>query len=161
LDEKHVFRKTELGAGELSSRWSVLSHKHRRCLILIDGRKTARELAACFRPGEFVPVVRDLVERGYIEPPPGGPAALESPPGGDFPFIDEARFREIQQRAVREVTDRLGPAGDALTVTIARCETPEQLRVALRTVERVLEGFLGGEYAKAFVKRTGKDLMGS
>ena len=150
MDEKHVFRKTELGANELQSRWSVLSHKHRRCLILIDGKKTARELASCFRPGEFVSVVRDLVERGSVEPPPGG----------DFPFLDEARFREIQQRAVREVTDRLGPAGDPLAVTIARCETPEQLRVALRTVERVLEGFLGGEYAKAFVKRTGKDLMG-
>jgi hypothetical protein len=160
LDERYAFQKTDQGAQELNARSSILSAKQRRCLILADGRRTVRELAMCFRPGELAPLLRDLVERGFLEAPPEGPDAIE-PGVVDVSLIDQVRFLHIQARAVSEINERVGPRGDALARDLEACGTPEQLRRALRDAERALQELVGADEASSFVKRIGKHLMGN
>ena len=160
MDPGYAFRKTGSGAEEVAGRSSTLSVKQRRCLILIDGKRTLRELAMCFRPGELSSLLRDLVERGYVEEPPGGIAGLESITGG-IRLVDQQRFLDIRSRAAREISDRLGPLGDPLALEISRCASPEDLRTVLRHVEQVIRGFLGADQALSFVRRVGRELMGS
>ena len=160
MHQDFVFQKTDAGVELLKTRSTILSQKHRRCLILMDGNRTAYELSGFFRPGEFVPIVIELIERGYVVAPPGWVAEKEQAPISDFPRIQAEQYVDILRRAVREISDRLGPAGDPLAMDLSRCDSPEQLRTALRGAERVLEGFLGPEGAKEFVKRVGKELMG-
>ena len=160
MDETYVFRKTEAGVEILKTRSTILSQKHRRCLILMDGERSAYDLAGYFRPGEFAPIVAELIDGGYVEAPPGWVSDPDAPPIPEFRRIEPTQFTDILRRAVREISDRLGPAGDPLAMDLSRCDSAEKLRAALRGVEPVLEGFLGPEAAKEFVKRIGKELMG-
>jgi hypothetical protein len=161
MDQNYVFEKTDTGVELLKTRSTILSQKHRRCLILMDGQRSAFDLSGYFRPGEFIPIVTELIERGYVVAPPGWVAEAEQQgPISDFPRIQKDQFIDILRRAVREISDRLGPAGDPLVMDLSRCDSPERLRSALRGAEQILEGFLGPEAAKEFVKRIGKELMG-
>jgi len=160
MDQDLVFHKADAGVELLKTRSTILSQKHRRCLILMDGERTAYELAGYFRPGEFVPLVAELIERGYVEKPQGWVAQLEEGPIPDFQRIEAATFTDILRRAVRELSDRLGPAGDPLAMDLSRCESADQLRAALRGAEHALGIHLGADAAREFVKRIGKELMG-
>jgi len=160
MDDKFVFRRTAAGTAEINDRSSPLSPKHRRCLILVDGKATLRDLATSFRPGELGPILRELVERRLLEAPPAGIDAIESS-AAKIAFIDDARFGEVQSRAMWEITKRLGPAAEPIVMQIGACARPEQLRILLRSVEKALVGPMGAEDAKEFVKRIGQELMGS
>ena len=159
MDEGFVFHKTDAGVELLKTRSTILSQKHRRCLILMDGQRTAFELSGYFRPGEFGPIVAELIARSYVHAPPDWVAEAEGPIS-DFPRIQADQYTDILRRAVREISDRVGAAGDPLAMDLSRCTSAEQLRSALRGAETVLERFLGAEAAKEFVKRVGKELMG-
>ena len=160
MDENYVFRRKPEGNAEVASASSTLSPKHRRCLLLVDGRNSVRDLASYFRPGELAPVLRDLVAHGFVEAPDVGIEAIEVA-AGKIAFIDDARFVEVQQRAMREISARLGPAGSALAMQIGACARPEQLRIALRSIEKGLQAATGADWAREFVKRVGRELMGS
>ena len=160
MDGEYIFRKTDLGAETLKTRSTILSQKHRRCLILMDGKRNAYDLSGYFRPGEFMAIIADLVEGGYIETPPEWTTEAATGPASDFPRIAQDTFTEILRRAVSEISDRLGAAGDPLAMDLSRCSSAEQLRTALRGAEQVLERHLGTEQAKEFVRRVGKELMG-
>jgi hypothetical protein len=160
MDENYIFRRKPEGNAEIANTSSTLSPKHRRCLLLVDGRNTVRDLASYFRPGELAPVLRDLVAHGFVEAPDVGIEAIEIA-AGKIAFIDDARFVQVQQRAMMEIMDRLGPAGNSLAKQIGACARPEQLRIALRSVEKGLQTAAGADWAKEFVKRVGRELMGS
>ena len=160
MDHSYVFRRTAAGTAEAEKPSSTLSVKHRRCLVLVDGKATLRDLATSFRPGELGPILRELVENRLLEAPPGGAAAIE-PAAAKITIIDGARFGDVQSRAMREIATRLGPAGEPIVNQIGACARPEQLRILLRSVERALQGPLGVEEASEFVKRVGRELMGS
>ena len=160
MNETYIFRRNARGTAELAAAGSTLSPKHRRCLTLVDGRNTVRDLAAYFRPGELGPLLRELVERGLLDAPEGGTGAIESATG-KIAFIDDKRFLEVQRRAMAEISARLGPRGEGLVMQIGACVRPEQLRISLRSVEKTLAALQGAEYANDFVKRVGRELMGS
>lgn len=162
LDEGLVFHKTERGQQEIAKPGGALSPKYRRCLILIDGEKTLADLAPLFRPGEISAILEELQAGGYVALEGGAVATVRAAEEDSGPAIgagvDPATFVEIRRRAMREVSDRLGPTGDPLAMKIERCTTPEELRAALRDAERILASFLGPEYAKTFAKKIGRDL---
>jgi hypothetical protein len=159
MEDGYIFRRTAQGTAEIGNRSSPLSPKHRRCLILVDGKATLRDLATSFRPGELGPILRELVERRLLEAPPEGIDAIEAS-ASKIAFIDETKFGDVQSRAMWEITKRLGPAGEPIVTQIGACARPEQLRILLRSVEKALAGALGPDDAKEFVKRIGQQLMG-
>lgn len=64
---------------------------------------------------------------------------------------------EVRRRAVRELTDRLGPLAESLAVRIEQCRTAEELRVRIRDAERLVAGMMGdaaaGDYMRALRRR--------
>jgi hypothetical protein len=163
LDGNLVFHKTALGAAEIASSARSLPAKLRRALILVDGEKSVADLAPAFRPGEIDAVLVELQSGGYVTLA-GGSLARDVPePEGGTDDQDAAgatdRFEEVRRRAMREISDRLGPNGDALAIKVERCATPAELRAALREVEKILASFLGAEYGRSFARKVGRDLV--
>ncbi|MDH5264884.1 MAG: hypothetical protein OEX21_09065 [Betaproteobacteria bacterium] len=164
LEENLVFHKTEAGAREMASTAHGLSPKLRRALILVDGTKAVAELATAFRPGEIEVILSELQGRGLVTLAGGALAPVEkSPPASAAPAgggaIPAEHFEEVRRRAMREISDRLGPNGDPLALKIERCKTPEELRAALREAEKILASFLGAEYGRTFAQKIGRDLL--
>lgn len=161
LDENLVFQKTEAGAREIAAPAHALSPKLRRALIMVDGVKRMAELAAMFRPGEIDAIVLELQAKGLVALP-GGATAVSEPqsaaPTGPISISPE-RFKEIRALAMREISHRLGPNGDALALKVEGCTTPEELRAALREAEKILASFLGAEYGRSFAQKVGRDLI--
>jgi hypothetical protein len=161
LDESLVFQKTEAGAAEMATPALGLPPKLRRALIVVDGMKSVSDLAPMFRPGEVEPILMDLQARGLVTLTGGVVAeAADRTGAGEAPGVITADvFEEVRRQAMREVSHRLGPNGDALALKIERCRTPEDLRVALREAEKILASFLGAEYGRTFAQKIGRDLL--
>jgi len=159
LDESFVFKRTPRGETALDQKDPSLGVTQRRCMLLANGKRTVRDIAACFRPGELGPILKELVELGLLQPPPSGTAPIVRTTER-IAFIDDKRFVEIQQRAMREITEKLGAKGNVIVTQISACARPEQLRITLRIVEKALQSAVGSNYAKDFVKRVGQELMG-
>lgn len=64
---------------------------------------------------------------------------------------------EVRRRAVRELTDRLGPLAESLAVRIEQCRTAEELRTRIRDAERLVAGMMGeaaaADYMRALRRR--------
>jgi len=164
LEENLVFHKTEAGAREMASTAHGLAPKLRRALILVDGTKTVTDLASAFRPGEIEVILAELQDKGLVTLAGGALAPVDASPsagaataaGGAIPA---EHFEEVRRRAMREISDRLGPNGDPLALKIERCKTPEELRAALREAEKILASFLGAEYGRTFAQKIGRNLL--
>ncbi|HQW39243.1 MAG TPA: hypothetical protein PLO00_11005 [Usitatibacteraceae bacterium] len=161
LDESLVFHKTQAGANEIATPVHALPPKLRRALIMVDGAKSVAELSAMFRPGEAAAILLELQAKGLVSLSGGEVAkAAEAPAAPDSAAgLPRERFEEIRREAMREISHRLGPNGDALALKIERCATPQELRVALREAEKILASFLGAEYGRTFAQKVGRDLL--
>ena len=161
LDESLVFHKSEAGAREIATPAHGLSPKLRRALIMIDGVKTVAELAPMFRPGEVDAILAELQDKGLVTLTGGelAPVAAKAVAGPAAGAIKAEHFEEVRRRAMREISDRLGPNGDTLALKIERCKTPEDLRSALREAEKIMASFLGAEYGRTFAQKIGRDLL--
>lgn len=161
LDESLVFHKTQAGANEIATPVHALPPKLRRALIMVDGAKSVAELSVMFRPGEAAAILLELQAKGLVsltggEVAKAAPAVAAPDPGAGLP---RERFEEIRREAMREISHRLGPNGDALALKIERCATPQELRVALREAEKILASFLGADYGRTFAQKVGRDLL--
>lgn len=164
LDEGLVFHKTAVGAREMSTPGLGLPPKLRRALILVDGAKTVSQLGSLFRPGEVETILAELQHRGLVTLAGGALAPVSPEPPAEAKAsagkgIGKENFEAVRQRAMREISHRLGPNGDALAIRVERCKTPEELRVALREAETILTSFLGAEYGRTFAQKIGRDLL--
>ncbi|MBI1864517.1 MAG: hypothetical protein HYR98_02075 [Nitrospirae bacterium] len=75
FDQTIVPRRTEAGEAAMEDRAAALSLVARNLLVVVDGRKTVRDLLYMFRGREGVEsALEDLFERGYIAGGVGGPA---------------------------------------------------------------------------------------
>jgi hypothetical protein len=61
-------------------------------------------------------------------------------------------LEEAKRRAVRELLDRVGPAGDDMARRIERCDTPETFRDRVRDAERLVAGFSGEAAALEYLR---------
>ena len=164
LDENLVFHKSAAGTREVTAPVHGLPTKLRRALIVVDGTKTVAELGAMFRPGEIDLILAELQSMGLVTLAGGAlaPVSDEAPPDNANTAqtaTSSEQFEEIRRRAMREISDRLGPNGDTLALKIERCATRDQLRAALREAETIMTSFLGAEYGRTFAKKVGRDLV--
>lgn len=179
MDSQLIFSKTARGAEEINARAAGLSLHARRVLIMVDGKRTVAELAQFARAGEIVDVLSQLESAGLVSrpapppPPPPPPATLGTnsslnPPtvrrprtlssavtegqSADAPARNVITLEEAKRRAVRELVDRVGPAGDDMAQRIERCETPEEFRDRVRDAERLIAGFLSEAAAQDYLR---------
>ena len=89
-----------------------------------------------------------------------GPATIKRPrtlssavtEGGEAPQRTVITLEEAKRRAVRELLDRVGPAGDDMARRIERCDTPELFRDRVREAERLIAGFVGDAAAQDYLR---------
>ena len=160
LDDRLVYAKTAKGVAEVSSRSGAVPLAARRVLIMIDGKRTVADLAPLARTGEISPIIEQLEAQGFVQPlhagaapiPASAPAAAEaaSEELGEDRLV--ASFESVKRRAVRELSDRLGPDAEVMAVRIEHCRTTEELRQRLHEAERLVAGMLGDAHAQDFLR---------
>ena len=171
MDGSLVYSKTPKGVAEVAVRSAQLSMTTRRVLIMIDGKRPIDELAVLLRPGEIDAVITQLEGAGLIHRASSShaidvPTIFGREQDGMSPVTqssgatDEANpmtLQEAKRRAVRELTDRLGPDSEQLALRIESCRTIEDFRECVREAERFVSAALGtaaaAEYLRALRKR--------
>ncbi len=157
MEETTVYRKTEKGAAEIAERGHGLASKLRRALILVDGNKDVAELSVMMRPGELEQVLAQLAAQGYIEVVDEDeldPDRTAYVPAANDPVV----FAEIKQRAINEISYRIGPVATLLLNEIDSCVTAPELRLKLRNIENVLVNFLGEVPGQELARAIGTEL---
>jgi hypothetical protein len=153
-----IFHKTQTGSEEIASRAHGLSARLRRCLILIDGKRTLADLKTVLSSDNVYEMLAELLAEGLIEGdsesrPSGNIAGnppipvLQMQAASDFldtevdspssitPAQAAARrplsMPERRHRGVRIVQDVLGPMGEDIAVKMERCQDDASLNVQL------------------------------
>jgi len=168
MDGSLVYSKTPKGVAEVAARSAQLSMTTRRVLIMIDGKRGVEELAVLLRPGEIDAVIAQLEAAGLIQRSTGSHsldvptiAGVDAMPTTQGPATGEdanpMTLEEAKRRAVRELTDRLGPGAESVALRIESCRTIEDFRERVREAERFVTAALGpaaaAEYLRALRKR--------
>lgn len=170
MDGSHVYAKTPKGVAEIAARSAQLSMTTRRVLIMIDGKRSVDELSVLLRPGEVDAVIAQLESAGLIQRSTGShvldvPTVFgreaEAMPTTQGPAAGEEgnpmTLEEAKRRAVRELTDRLGPGAEGVSLRIENCRTIEDFRERVREAERLVTAALGpaaaADYLRALRKR--------
>ncbi|GAB4179841.1 MAG: hypothetical protein OHK0026_13360 [Rhodocyclaceae bacterium] len=79
MDARAIYRKTDKGRDEMARRSYGLPARVRSLLILVDGRRSLRELIEQGRHfGDAEGFLRQLVEGGFVEPVPQSAAASDA-----------------------------------------------------------------------------------
>lgn len=158
LDETLVFHRTESGERQAAGPAPGLAPGLRRALGLVDGERPLGEIALRLRAGEAQAVFERLLALGLVALPEGSPAPAPGPAASPPPAPGPERLDEIRRLAIREISDRLGPNGDALARRIEACRTPAALREALLSAGAILATHLGADYGRRFAGRIAPDL---
>jgi len=158
LDDWLVYAKTAKGVAEVGSRSGSVSLAARRVLIMIDGKRTVAELAPLARTGDIGTIIEQLEAQGLVHPAgEGAPApSTTSPAPEQNEDLGEDRlstnFEAVKRRAVRELSDRLGPDAEVMAVRIEHCRNTDELRQRLHEAERLVAGMLGDAQAQEFLR---------
>jgi hypothetical protein len=179
LNERLVFAKTPKGVTEVANRGGALPMSARRILIMVDGKRTLGELAGMLRNAEVDNVIGLLETQGFIQrqgggvPPSTVSAVRVEEPAREAPQPQQLQPREAlevntvsndaedralltieeaKRRAVRELTERLGPEAEIMSVRLEQARTAEELRERLREAERLVAGLLGEAAASDYLR---------
>lgn len=149
-----IYRKTDLGQAEIATRALKLSPRLRQALILVDGKRSQAELHRLISPPAD-DTLAALLAQGCIEaiaapavPAPPAPAAAPA-----LPTV--LSLGETRQRAVRWLTNALGPYADPLSIRIEKVKTPEDMRAALTLAAGFVRQQLGAAQASEFEQQVG------
>ena len=175
-----IYRKTAKGQSEIETRALKLAPRFRSLLILVDGRRSDRELMTLM-PQAGEEALAALAQAGLIEgigltadtpvppatratappvsptPAPNpaasavAPAASGGQPRAGLPF--DQRRRE----SVRMLIDQIGPMAEALAMRMERARNIDELRPLLATAAQVLANTRGRAVATEFVRRFGDE----
>ncbi|WBY01689.1 hypothetical protein PE066_19915 [Ramlibacter tataouinensis] len=150
-----VYRKSARGSDALATRDPALSMRLRSLLIMVDGKRSADELARLSAaPAEMQQLFEQLLQLGMIEPL----QAAQAPTGGNGQAPSTAAsaeriltLPEAQRAAVRGLTDLLGPTADELCLRIERARTAQDLLAVLKRAELAIRTARGAQAAAAFM----------
>ena len=156
MDDRLVYAKTAKGVAEVGARAAGLSLTARRVLIMIDGKRTVADLAPYANPSEPGTIIEQLEAQGLVYPAHAAatspaPAPAEPDDDGDE-RVAAINFDSLKRRAVRELSDRLGPDAEVIGMRIEQAKTVDDLRVRLQEAERLVAGLLGEAQAQDFIR---------
>lgn len=153
-----VYRKTDKGVSEIETRANRLAPRLRTTLIMVDGHRTDDEVRALMQ-AESDAVLTALLEQGYVEVVSFVPARAasnaaaaaaeaESPPPPSAASMDDTR-----RRAVRALTDMVGPMGEDLAMRIEKARRWEDLEPLLRMAQEAVRNTRGQAAGAEFGER--------
>ncbi|MFN7572250.1 MAG: hypothetical protein ACK5TK_12480 [Betaproteobacteria bacterium] len=150
-----VFAKTAKGSAEVAQRSNAISAIARRVLIMVDGKRSVRELTPLAPPGQIDTVLAELQQLGLIEAvgavaASAGPTLAPPREGGSERLL--LSLEEAKRRAARGLIERLGPEADGMAARIEACRSAEELAEALRRAERLLAGAIGAAAAESYLR---------
>ncbi len=146
---RSLFAKTAVGQQEIQTRALKLAPVSRRLLILIDGKRSASELAAFVAGSDIAELLHELLDKGCIEvsavlPPPATPHApapehktsLESDLVDHFldklPLASTRTAKEVDmaRNFMMNTVNTIFQPNTRLTLleAILSCKTTEQIR---------------------------------
>ncbi|MFM2398277.1 MAG: hypothetical protein RL341_434 [Pseudomonadota bacterium] len=154
-----VFHKTVAGQAELSEKTHGLSPTQRRLLIMLDGKKALKDCAPYFRESDDLPAMikvlstLKLIEGGNKDP---WQTTTIIPSAEATPQIVAARattqamppavpLPEMIKRAVRYLTDQLGPEAEISAMRIESAKSLDAFNAALRPAVDLLASIKGRE----------------
>lgn len=165
IDPDTLYTKTEAGVVEMKARHLSLRAELRRLLIVIDGNTPLKRLAVFVRGSEIDLLIAELEALGLVSsdkraasrmsPPaaamtdigaiPRAAASLRPAAPASEGILEPtaAQMRAVRQTAISTLHDLLGADGDAQTVKIERCNTAQELRVAITEIRQTLDRQLG------------------
>jgi hypothetical protein len=170
MDGTLIYAKTPKGIAEVAARSAQLSMTARRVLIMMDGKRTIDELAVLVRPGEIDGIVSQLEDGGLAQKAGAGadvsidvPTAIGAGPEAELApttatsvmddrDLNPMTLEEAKRRAVRELTDRLGPGAEVVAIRIENCRTIENFRDRVREAERLVASALGSAAAQDYLR---------
>ncbi len=148
-----VYRKTDKGVAEITTRAHRLAPRYRSALILVDGKKTDEDLHKLIL-GEPEQTLTGLLAEGFIEvlatlaerPPERKPvaAASSNTSGG---------FASRQRDAVRELNHQMGPLAESLALSMERAKGDAELQPLLVQAAEMLRRMRGAAPADAYLAR--------
>jgi len=142
-----IFGRTSAGEREITARELPLSQSARRILMLIDGKRSVRELSRLARPGELEGVLTMLDKHALIEPVATAAEATEVEQRALIQQERE-RLRRLKAALGQMFADRLDVAGHIWDARIADAVNDEVLRRVLREAIDTLERRRGSEVAR-------------
>lgn len=163
-----IYRKTAKGQTEIETRALKLAPRFRSLLILVDGRRSDRELAALM-PQAGTEALQALAEGGFITaigltadtPPPGTvrpaaapPAAPAAPAAPPAPASAPAMpFEQRRREAVRMLIDQVGPMAESLAMRMEKARDADELQPLLVTAAQIMANTRGRAVAAEFSRR--------
>lgn len=153
-----TYRKTELGQAEIATRALRLPPRVRQALILVDGKRSDVELRKLIPPPADE-VLQALMELDCIEAISGTAAASGSAataaaaPQVAAPVV--LTLVETSQRAVRWLSNNLGPYSDPLNLRIEKAKNREDMRSALVLASTFVRQQHGAARAAEFAQHVG------
>ncbi len=151
----HMYRKTEKGQAEITTRANRLPPRFRAALIMVDGKRSEDELAGLI-PAEAETTLRWLTDSGFIErleksanTSVWGSSAVspKSTHGGEK---TPASLAQTKKDAVRDLHAAVGPEADGLAMKIERAPTAEDLTPLLEIAHKTIGNARGADIAQSF-----------
>lgn len=154
-----LFHKTAAGHSELVNKTHGLSPTQRRLLIMLDGKKTVQDCAPYFRETDDLPALikvlltlkliiggaKDPWETTTILPPADATPQMMAARANVQPTTPAVPLDEKVARAVRYLTDQLGPAAESVAMRLESVKTVEAFNNALRPAVDLVAALKGRE----------------
>lgn len=154
-----IYRKTELGQAEIATRALRLPLRVRQALILVDGKRSDGELRKLIPPpaDEVLQALLDLecIEAlgGTAPTTSSGAATAAAPAQVAAPVV--LTMAETCQRAVRWLSNNLGPYADPLSLRIEKAKNRDDMRSALVLASTFVRQQRGAASAAEFEQHVG------
>ncbi|MBA3598969.1 MAG: hypothetical protein H0W40_16570 [Methylibium sp.] len=154
-----IYRKTEVGQAEIATRALRVPLRVRQALILVDGKRSDAELRKLIPPPADE-ALQALLDLGCIEAVGGTAAAAASAPASAAAPAQAAApvvltLVETCQRAVRWLSNSLGPYADPLSLRIEKAKNREDMRSALVLASSFVRQQRGAASATEFEQHVG------
>ncbi len=153
-----IYRKTAKGQAEIETRAHRLPPRLRGALIVVDGQRSAQDLAKLI-PGDAAACLEQLLADGFIDvfavladkPPAAAPEPAPAPQRNSA--AGGQSLDGLKRDAVRYLNDRLGPAAETLAIKIERSSSMAELQPLLAQGAQLLRSFGGSAAADPFIAR--------
>ena len=172
-----IFHKTPLGFEEIVGRKHGLTPRMRRCLIMVDGKRSLSELMTTLQGEDITPLIQALEIEGFIEligtsNTPitqngatlniGNSTVMSTTQFSGFPesqplFTDSTgqlrkplQFEERKIRASRVVNELLGPSAETIALKIEKTKDAAALELVLQVAASFISESVNAVAAKRF-----------